>query len=332
MAKSRRVALEDVAESATQLAREKSWRFARPLKAPKWASFMLAETKRRGAKKWLKNRWQKRDIDLSVIATELDQLDRGFALAEMRRVRELVLELSEFVRHVPYVVSLLTTRKLEQLESLRISIAYYAPVWMGADEPQTRPLVSAAAVDKLMATLPRLQRLELCGHFFFPRLRHPTLRELRLEGHMPVFDGGFLLSPRPRATYGLDLPELVSLELVARNPSDGCGPPLDACTLRLDPKRLPALERLDLHESDLGDEMERGGVFSTIARAKILPQLKTLHLRRVDLDVDDPQRALRRLAPRFEHLERLEIDSATADEAAAFTGRNLKYTERKRRR
>lgn len=330
MARSRRTL--NAVESATRLAREKSWRFARPQKAPKWASFMLAETRRRGAKKWVKNRWQKKDVDLSVIAAELDQLDRGFALAEMDRVRELVLELSEFVRHVPYVVSLLTTRKLERLESLRISIAYYTPVWMGADEPQGEPLVSAAAVDQLMASLPRLRRLELCGHFFFPRLRHPTLRELRLEGHMPVFDGGFSLSPRPRATYGLDLPELVSLELVARNPSDGCGPPLDACTLRLDPKRLPALERLDLHESDLGDEMERGGVFSTIARAKILPQLKTLHLRRVDLDVDDPQRALRRLAPRFEHLERLEIDSATADEAAAFTGRNLKYTERKRRR
>lgn len=329
MAKSRR---EAPVESAIQLAREKSWRFARPQKRPKWASFLLAETKRRGAKKWVKNRWQKKDVDLSVAATELDQLDRGFALAEMDKVRELVLELSEFVRHVPYVVSLLTTRKLERLESLRISIAYYAPVWMGADEPQEKPLVSAAAVDKLMAALPRLQRLELCGHFFFPRLRHPTLRELRLEGHMPVFDGGFLLSPRPRATYGLDLPKLASLELVARNPSDGCGPPLDACTLRLDPKRLPALAHLDLHESDLGDEMERGGVFSTIARAKILPQLKTLHLRSIDLDVDDPQRALRRLAPRFEHLERLEIHSATADEAAAFTGRNLKYNERRRRR
>jgi hypothetical protein len=317
--------------AAAQLARQESWQFEWRRGFPARAVFLLASTRARGARAWVEERWEQGRIDPDVTMAERVQLEHGLGLAELRFLDFLDLEISEFQDHLPLVARLLAVTRREHLRTLRLAVAHYDPVWMGADEAPEKALVTGAEAAAMLAALPRLRRLELEGHFFVPALAHAHLRELRLSGHMPVLDGGLLVSEREREDRGLMLPGLRRLELAAMNPSSGCGPPLDACLLRLDPERLPGLVELELQDSDLGDESGRGGVFATIARSPILGQLRSLRLRAVDV-ASDRERVLGELAPRFAHLERLVIDDISVEEARHFTAGNLTRAEARVRR
>lgn len=317
---------------AAHLARERSWQFEWARGYPRRASFLLAATRRRGVRDWVDERWQYGRVDPELRDAERAQLEHGLLLPELRFVTDLKLEISEFREHIPLVARLMSSRRWDHLERLRLEIAYYEPVWMGADVGDPEVLVPPREAALLMAALPRLRRLELVGHFLFERLDHPTLAELRLVGHLPVLDGG-LVFDEPAGSRGLSLPALTRLELVAQNPSSGCGPPANACALRFDPARLPALAHLELHESDLGDEEGQGGVFETIARSAILPQLRTLRLKQLDvLDPDgDPLPTIQALAPRFSHLDRLVVEDASSIEVAPFGGVLVRNQRRRRR-
>ncbi len=299
-----------------QLVRDMSWKFRWRRGFPERAHFMFAATRHLGPAAFVEERWRDNKPDLDRIAEERVQLEHALGLPEMRFVTHLDLELSEFGKHLPRVAQLLALRSWPNLQVLRIGYAHYAPAWMGADEPHEHALVAADDTAAMLAALPRLRRLELLGHAMFPRLAHPTLLELRLGGHMPVLDGGLLLGER-RDDRGLDLPRLQRLELAAMNPSGGVRPPLDASLLDLDPRRLPALEHLELQDAELGDA-GAGGVFEAVARSEALPRLRTLHLRSFDVADDVRAATVQRLAPRFAHLERLVVDHADADAARHF--------------
>jgi hypothetical protein len=308
--------------AAAQLAREKSWQFEWRRGFPIRAAFLLADTRSRGARAYVHHRWERKQVDPEITDAERVQLEHGLGLMELRFLTDLEFELSEFAPHLPLVARLLAAHPWDHLTRLRLAVAHYEPGWMGADEAREKALVTGAETRTMLAALPKLRRLELAGHFFFPALAHPKLTELRLVGHMPVLNGGFQ-SRRMRDDRGLTLPNLRRLELAAMNPSGGGGPPMDACRIRLDKARLPALTHLELQDSDLGDVSERGGVFETIARSPILPQLKTLHLRSIDIHCEAPEPILRKLAPRFAHLERFIVDEATAEQAEQFTAGNF---------
>lgn len=309
--------------AAAQLARHDSWQFTWLRGFPGKATFMLAATRAMSARAYVEARWQLGREDPEVAASERGQLEHGLGLAELRFLHTLELEVSEFEANLPVVARLLAARRWDHLGTLRLAVAHYDPAAMGADEAQEKALVTGAEGAAMLAVMPRLTRLELVGHFFFPALAHAGLRALRLVGHMPVLDGGFQRSREQRDDRGLFLPRLERLELAAMHPSGAGGPPMDACMLGLDPARLPALRHLELQDAALGDASGRGGVFETLARSPILAQLRTLRLARIDVAGAAAGSIVRELAPRFAHLERLVVDEVRGDEAEVFTAGNL---------
>lgn len=271
------------------------------------ATFLSATVRAETPERYVTRRYQNRRKVEGELAAERAALLAGLAGLPALAPTRLTLILGEFEDLLPRLVDAIADAAWPRLTDLTIEIAGYDPVWMGADD-EIQPLVTPAQADAFARALPALRRLTLVGHGFFPRLTHPTLDELRLEGHLPVLDGGIAERPRSTPGVGLTLPALTRFALVAMNPSSGCGPPCDASLLWFDPARLPALRHLELHESDLGDETDSGGVYETLARASILRQLRTLHLDWFDVWSDDPLPVIRKHARRFAHLERLLVD------------------------
>lgn len=281
------------------------------------ARFLAAATRAETPAAYVTRRYQKRRKIAGELEAERDALLRGLERLPALAPTRLTVTLSEFVALLPLAVDAIAGAAWPRLTDLTLEIAGYDPVWMGGDD-ELQPLVSPGQADAFTRALPALRRLTLVGHGLFPRLTHPTLDELRLEGHLPVLEAGLSLERRSVEGAGLTLPKLTRLAFVAMNPSSGCGPPCDACLLWFDPKRLPALAHLELHESDLGDETEAGGVYETMARAPILRQLRTLHLGWFDVESEEPLSVIRRHARRFAHLERLIVDRVDPEELALF--------------
>jgi hypothetical protein len=152
----------------------------------------------------------------------------------------------------------------------------------GADQPHRRPGIRLGDLRPVVAAATALEVLRIVGGHGELALESPTLRTLELSDVVP---------DDARQLADAHLPALEELVLHARTP---IGPP------KVD--HFPALAHVTL------DQFTRAGVgiISLIDHLAVIPSLRTLALRRCELD-DRELTALLDAPERYSHLTRIDL-------------------------